>query len=184
MLQVSVIGHLGADAQVVNQQGAQFVSFNVAHTDRWQGQDGASREETTWISCALNGDGGKVLQYLRRGTQVFIQGRASLRCYSSPKLKRMVAGLNVHVDRIELIGGRTDAVPGELIAETGAILKTNKAYWIDAEALKRAGVKSDGTGIIFDKQGTHYSVNRQGFVVPIEAKREESPAEEGQQDVF
>lgn len=169
MLQVSVIGRLGADAEVVAHQGNKFVSFNVAHTDRWAGQDGERHEETTWVSCALNGDGGKVLQYLRRGAEVFVQGRATLRTYSSPKLRKIVAGLNVSVDRLELIGGKADDIPGELIADTGALVKTNKSFWVSQDDLKAAGVKCDGTGILLDKQGRHYSVNQQGFLLRVEA---------------
>ena len=93
----------------------------------------------------------------------------TLRTYSSPKLRKIVAGLNVSVDRLELIGGKADDIPGELITDTGALVKTNKSFWVAKEDLKNAGVKCDGTGILFDKQGRHYSVNMQGFLLRVEA---------------
>ena len=48
--------------------------------------DGTKRESTTWVSCILNGDGGKLLPYLKRGAQVFVEGVGSARCFSSPML--------------------------------------------------------------------------------------------------
>ena len=70
MLQLEIIGNLGADAQVMTSNGKPFVSFNVAHTERWQGEDGVKHEQTQWVSGALNGDGGNLLQYLKKGTTV------------------------------------------------------------------------------------------------------------------
>ena len=64
MLQVQVIGNLGADAEVKEFNGSKGVCFNVAHTERWTDEQGTKHENTTWVSCILNGDGGKLLPYL------------------------------------------------------------------------------------------------------------------------
>ena len=100
MLQFSILGNLGADAEKKEYNGRPFVSFRVAHSEKRQG----GTEATTWISCVMNGDGGNVLQYLKRGQKVFVQGRGRVKTYSSPKSHQIEAGLDLSVDRIELCG--------------------------------------------------------------------------------
>ena len=35
MFKVEVIGNLGADAQVKDANGTKFITFRVAHTEKW-----------------------------------------------------------------------------------------------------------------------------------------------------
>lgn len=100
MLQFTILGNLGADAEKKEYNGRPFVSFRVAHSEKRQ--DGT--EATTWVSCVMSGDGGNVLQYLKRGQKVFVQGRGRVKTYSSPKTHQIEAGLDVSVDRVELCG--------------------------------------------------------------------------------
>lgn len=167
MLQVQIIGNLGADAEVKTANGRQFVSFNVAHTERWSGADGAEHEDTIWVSCAMSGDGGRVLPYLKRGASVFCQGRASLRVYSSAKVRGMVAGLNVSVDRLELVGGRADDVPRELVAEDGRVLRTNRAYYVDASAAGDLMPALGAVTMLHGSRGGDFQLDSNGFVWPF-----------------
>lgn len=112
MLNLQVIGNLGADAEVKDFNGRRAVVFNVAHTERFKGSDGVQHETTTWVSCIWNSEGGNLLQYLRKGTQIFCTGTPTLRVYDSPKEHCKVAGLNLRVSHIELVGGkREDTAP-------------------------------------------------------------------------
>ena len=167
MLQFSVIGHLGGNAEVKNINGKKFVSFNVAHTDVWTDEAGNRHEETIWVSCALNGEGGAVLPYLVRGQQVYVQGRGSVRCYSSPKERRMVAGCNISVDKIELVGGRQDEVPRELIAEGGALVPVYKAYYIAPDDYANVPHHEELGCEMTDRRSARYQVDKNGFVIPI-----------------
>lgn len=168
MLQVQIIGHIGADARVEEANGNKFISFNVAHTDSWTGQDGTKHEQTTWVSCAMNGDGGNILQYLVKGKQVFVQGRLSTRVFSSPKERRMVAGINCAVDRIELIGGRVDEVPSQLTDETGYLMRVNKAFFITQDEIKCFGLKKGQSKVLMSTSGKMYSVSHEGWVSPVQ----------------
>ena len=106
MIKVEIIGNLGADAmlQVVN--GNKFVSFRVANTDAWTDkQTGEIKKSTQWISCSLNGDGGALLPYLKKGTKVFVRGNAQFVVFSSAKSRQMEVGVNLYVREIELRGG-------------------------------------------------------------------------------
>ena len=55
MLQSTLIGHLGADAECKNANGKEFVTFRVANTDRWTDDAGQVHESTTWVDCIING---------------------------------------------------------------------------------------------------------------------------------
>lgn len=111
MIKVEVIGNLGADAQVQVVNGNKFVSFRVANTDAWTDkQTGEIKKSTQWISCSLNGDGGALAPYLKKGTKVFIRGNAQFVMFSSAKSRQMEVGVNLFVREIELCGGTKESV--------------------------------------------------------------------------
>lgn len=177
MLQFTVIGNLGADARIEESNGRKFVSFNVAHTERWNNSDGTTREATQWVSCALDGDGGNLLPHLKKGRQVYVIGHGSVRVYSSPKERRMVAGLNISVQRLELLGGRVDDVPRRLYDDTGVEHAVNKAYYIATEEAKTLGAK-EGTPVMLQSvDGAMFAVNHQGWITTIVKQPDEQTNE-------
>ena len=106
MIKIEVIGNLGADAQLQVVNGNKFVSFRVANTDSWTDKvTGEIKKSTQWVSCSLNGNGGSLFQYLKKGTKVFVRGNANMVIYSSPKSHQMEVGVNLYVREIELCGG-------------------------------------------------------------------------------
>lgn len=109
MIKMEIIGNLGADAEVKVYNGSKFVSFRVAHTDKWvDQQSGVISTQTTWVSCSLNGDGGGLTQYLKKGTKVFVRGTPNFVVYSSPKTRKMETGVNLFVREVELCGGHQE----------------------------------------------------------------------------
>jgi len=131
MLKAQVIGNLGADAEVKSSNGKQFVSFRVAHSFNFTSNSGEQRRELIWVDVtASNID--KLLPYLKKGCSVFIEGNISLRVYSSKVDRCMKAGISVHADTIQLIGGSVDAVPKYLTnPENGLVHEVSKMYCID-----------------------------------------------------
>lgn len=182
MLQFTCIGNLGSDAKVQEKDGRKFVAFNVAHTDKWIDQEGKSHETTDWVSCTVNGDGGNILPYLTTGTKVYVEGRGSVRLYSSPKDRMMKAGANINVTRIELVGGTSDPVPSQLYdTSTGEMHSLNKFFY-DPDFRK---LKFDGDfAYLADRRGRLYAVRNDGFVAPIQNDQtsgNETPANGQQQ---
>lgn len=98
MLHFSVIGNLGADAEVKQFNSGEYVSFRVAHNYR----DG-EKEKTLWVSCLMRGNGGKLLDYLKKGAAVYVSGRGEAKAFSSHITKQFEVSLNVQVDIIQLI---------------------------------------------------------------------------------
>lgn len=185
MLEITIIGNLGGNARVIDQDGRKFVAFNVAHTDKWVDDAGTTHESTEWVSCTLNGDGGNVLPYLKAGTKIFASGRGSVRIYSSPKERKMKAGINISVTRIELVGGMSEDVPRELIdASTGSLKRVYKAYYIAPDELANITFDSENKALLQDKKGTQFRVVKDGWVQPLpqESNAAESTTQEPAQD--
>lgn len=164
----SLIGNLGADAKIVDNNGKPFISFNVADTDRWKDEGGNIHESTTWVQCTLNGGAAenKVFEYLKAGTKVFVMGRMRTRVYSSEKERRMVAGVNLYVMQVELVGGSSDEVPRKLIDPKDATIhNVYKAYYIRQEELATISKQ------LVDKAGQLYDVNEYGFIIPVQTEQ-------------
>lgn len=156
MLQTTIIGNLGADAEVKELNGRKFVSFNVAHSEKWTDENNVQCERTLWVSCTLNGDGGNLLPYLKKGTSIYAIGRTSTRVYSSKKERGFVAGLNLSITHIELIGGKVDEIPSRLYTTQGREVKVNKAFFIYQE--------EGWNQTLLDKQGNQYYVQQDGWI--------------------
>lgn len=102
MLQLTIIGHIGADAQVVETDGRRFASCRVAHTENWVGSDGVRHEQTQWIDVVCEADR-KVVPYLKKGVQIYAQGSIRTRVYSSEKDRCMKTGITLRAAQIQLL---------------------------------------------------------------------------------
>ena len=164
MLQVTLIGHIGGNAEVKTANGKEFVAFRVANTERWTGADGQKREETTWVDVVLDGRP-KVFEFLKAGQLVYVQGGAKLRVYSSEKDRCMKAGLTISAQRVELLGAKPDAVPATLYSQDGAysypVVKLfNCPDMVNAKGVKYP-VQLKSTG------GLLFSIDKEGFILPV-----------------
>lgn len=161
MLRLSVIGNLGADAQVKTKDGNEWIVFKIAHTESWTDSENVKHENTQWVSCIMTRTQSRIIEYLKKGTKVFAQGRLSTDVYSSPKERRMVVGLNLSVDTIELCGGSNDLVPKRLVTEQGVLLDVYKAFYINPDEQK-----ANHHRILYGERGGEYQVDTVGFVFP------------------
>ncbi len=82
MNKVMIIGHLGADPEVrYTAGGAAVANLRIATTEKWRDkQTGEKKETTEWHSVVLFGKLGEIAgEYLKKGRQVFIEGRLQTR---------------------------------------------------------------------------------------------------------
>jgi len=104
MIKIELIGNLGADAELKNENGNEFVSFRVAHTTKHTDvRTGEIIADTTWVSCTKNGKNENLIKYLRKGMKVFIRGYITMKIYTGHDGKSH-AGINCYVSEIELCG--------------------------------------------------------------------------------
>jgi single-strand DNA-binding protein len=106
MQQLQIIGRLGQDCKVIDHQGRKFVSFSVAVDDDYKDATGQKIDRTVWYDC--NMDNTAVSTYLKKGTQVFIQGKPRVEQYQSSQDSKWYAKCRVAVSRIQLLGSAND----------------------------------------------------------------------------
>lgn len=146
MLKLSIIGNLGADAEAKVFNGEKFVSFRVAHTSRYTDKEtGAITETTQWVSVTMNGDGGGLLQYLKKGTKIFAWGDCSTRIFIGHDGQRH-SGLNLRVQSIELCGGARDADPMEIVQRLATDADYNARYMAAYEEYMKLHPNTDKNG--------------------------------------
>lgn len=156
MLQAIVCGYLGADAECKTEQGREFTTFRVAHSDRWVDANQQTHESTTWVDCIMSGHP-NVAQYLKQGTLVYVSGHVKLRAYSSEKVRAFVAGMTISVVTIELLGGGSDVVPRRLYDKAGVMHEVKKYYFTDTPG-----------EVLTNGRGREFAVDDNGWVFPME----------------
>lgn len=107
MQQIQIIGNLGEDCQTREFNGRKFVAFRVACSEKMQTSEGP-KEITTWYSCTFNKMDSGVLQYLVKGTKVFVQGRPAYRIYDSAAFHCKMIDVSIFVDVVQLCGSRAE----------------------------------------------------------------------------
>ena len=183
MFKVEFIGNLGADAEIKESNGSKFVTMRIALTDKWTTESGEKRESTTWADVTMSNTESKVIPFLKSGVKIFVRGNGSLRVYSSPKEKKMKAGIQCSATEIELCGGVAELVPRQLVEpETGTLIDTTKYYWCNADT---KGMKANETKLLIDTRGNQYLMDKRGFVAPVPAQdnsQSESSNDDSQED--
>ena len=109
MERYTFIGTLGADAQLRESNGRKFVTFDVAITSKYRDAQGNLQERTKWIGCIRNGTS-NADQYLKRGTQVYVEGDVTAKAWQDREGK-LQAGVQCHVWKYNLLGGRPRQLP-------------------------------------------------------------------------
>ena len=168
MLQAIVCGYLGADAECKTEQGREFTTFRVAHSDRWTDANQQTHESTTWVDCIMSGHP-NVAEYLKQGTLVYVSGHVKLRAYSSEKVRAFVAGMTISVVTVELLGGGSDAVPRRLYDKAGVMHEVRKYYFTDTPG-----------EVLTNGRGREFAVDDNGWVFPMEEALQQMQAQGAQ----
>lgn len=111
MIKLQVIGNLGKDCVTNTVNGKNVINFNVAHTEKFRDSQGNQRDKTIWVECAYWTDRTGIAPYLRKGTQVYVEGVPEVRTY--PKNDGTTgASLTLRVFSVQLLGNRGDSSGG------------------------------------------------------------------------
>lgn len=105
MIKLQLIGNLGKDAIVNNVNGKSVINFTVAHTERYKDAQGNQKDRTVWVDCSYWTDRTAVAPYLKKGTQVFVDGQPDVRTYTTQD-GRQGATLSLRVASVQLLGGK------------------------------------------------------------------------------
>jgi len=105
---VILIGHLGADPETrAMPSGMTVANLRLATTENWKDkQTGEQQERTEWHNVALFGRLGEIAaEYLRKGSQVYIEGRLRTRKWQD-KEGRDRYTTEIIGSEMQMLGGR------------------------------------------------------------------------------
>jgi single-strand DNA-binding protein len=111
---VILIGHLGADPETrAMPSGMSVANLRLATTESWKDkQSGEQQERTEWHNVALFGRLGEIAaEYLRKGSQVYIEGRLRTRKWQD-KEGRDRYTTEIVGNEMQMLGGRGGAGAG------------------------------------------------------------------------
>ena len=105
MVNVHIIGRLGADSELVNGKNGQFLSFRLATDDRKNGE-----KITSWFRVNLNGERApKLLEYLKKGKLISVTGTETVSTYQAKDGSTQISR-DINASNIEFIPiGRENA---------------------------------------------------------------------------
>ena len=80
---VMLIGNLGKDPEMkYTPSGHAVVTFSLATSRRWRDKDGNNQEDTQWHNIKVWGRQAEIAQqYLKKGRQIYVEGRLETRTY-------------------------------------------------------------------------------------------------------
>ena len=121
---VILVGNLGADPETRSMpSGMTVTNIRIATSESWKDKtSGAQQEKTEWHSIALFGRLGEIsAEYLRKGSQVFIEGKLRTRKWQDKQGNDRYT-TEIIADNMQMLGARGGgaAAAGERAASTAS----------------------------------------------------------------
>jgi single-strand DNA-binding protein len=105
---VILVGNLGADPETRSMpSGMTVTNIRIATSESWKDKtSGAQQEKTEWHSIALFGRLGEIAaEYLRKGSQVFIEGKLRTRKWQDKQGNDRYT-TEIIADNMQMLGAR------------------------------------------------------------------------------
>ena len=117
---VMVIGNVGRDPEMrYMPSGKPVASFSVATSRSWTNSEGERREETEWFNVVAWGNLAEICkQYLRKGQQVYVEGRLQTRSWEDNEGRKRFRTELVANEMI-MLGARRGASEGVEAGDKG-----------------------------------------------------------------
>ena len=107
MVKLDIIGHIGQDAKSEIFNGHTVIKFSIAHTEKRRDQQGNDNYHTIWVNCSYWTNKTGLIQYLKKGQQIFATGIPDVNSYTD-KTGKAKANLTLRISSIEIIWKRTE----------------------------------------------------------------------------
>ena len=102
MIELFMIGNLGADAVMNEVNGRKILNLNVCHSEQWKNRDGNKETKKQWVDCAYFSDSVELLEMLKKGVQVYVKGSPETKVHVK-KDGEPVAVQYLRVSKIEVL---------------------------------------------------------------------------------
>ena len=114
---VMLIGNVGRDPEVRyldgNSGNAKVATFTLATTERYRDRNGETRENTEWHNIvAWRGNADVAERFIRKGTQLFIEGRIRTRSWDDQTGNKRYT-TEIIADNLQLLGKKSDNPGGQ-----------------------------------------------------------------------
>ena len=103
MVKLNLIGHIGQDCVVNNVNGKTVINFSVAHTEKWTNSAGQQQEKSLWVSCSYWSERTNLASYLKKGTQVYVEGVPDVKTYTTGR-GEVLPQMTLRVQMVQLLG--------------------------------------------------------------------------------
>lgn len=111
-----IIGHVGQDPEVRytgnSNDGPKVATMRVATSERYKDRDGNLKELTEWHSIVCWRHLADVVEkYVKKGTQVYVEGKLQTRSWEDNGQKRYVT--DIVANSLQLLGKKESAPAGD-----------------------------------------------------------------------
>lgn len=135
MVNVNIIGRLGANAELINGENGTFLSFRMAVDD---GKNKNGDRLTSWFRVTLNGDRAtKLVEYLTKGKLVNVIGTEKVSIYNAkdgtPQISREISANNIEFISV---GNGTTSEASTTEVSTGKLEEKKSVASVAATASK------------------------------------------------
>ena len=109
---VILLGNLGRDPEIMTfDNGVKKASFSLATSESYKNREGNRVDTTEWHNIVMwRGLAEVAEKYLRKGNQVYIEGKIKTRSYEQDGIKKYVT--EMFVDNMTMLGKR-ESGPGD-----------------------------------------------------------------------
>ncbi len=105
---VILVGNLGKDPEVrYAPSGDAIANVTLATTENWKDKNGEKQEKTEWHRVSFFGKTAEVVgQYLKKGSQVYVEGRIQTRKWTDKEGQERYT-TEIVADKMQMLGGRS-----------------------------------------------------------------------------
>ncbi len=103
------IGYLGKDPEMTSTTNSKVAKFSIAISEKWTNKQGEKQESTEWVNCECWGKLAEIVEkYLKKGSQVYIEGKLKTDSYEKKGQKRYSTKVVVKV--LQMLGNKPSGV--------------------------------------------------------------------------
>ena len=105
---VILVGNIGKDPEVsYTQSGSAVAKFSIATSEKWVDKSsGEKKDKTEWHRITAFGKLGEICgEYLKKGKQVYIEGRLQYGSYEKDGVTRYTT--DIIASQVQMLGGAT-----------------------------------------------------------------------------
>lgn len=110
-----LIGHVGSTPEIHNVNDTQVAKFSLATSESYKDKNGEKQTTTEWHNLVIWRGLAKVVeQYIKKGSQLYVEGKITYRSYEKDGVKKYYT--EIVVSNLEMLGKpNTSSVSGERV---------------------------------------------------------------------